>query len=184
MKQFICLIAIFCLAATTTFAQKQKKADVKAADIKAAAAPATSVKASTTKPAAAASAAAVSIKGATMKFETETIDYGTVVQGADPLRKFYFTNTGSEPLIIKKAQGSCGCTIPTYPKEPIMPGQKGVIEVRYDTQRIGSFAKTVTITTNAAEENKVINIKGLVEAQPEGTPTRSSGLIAPQGQSH
>ena len=119
-----------------------------------------------------------------MKFETETIDYGTVVQGADPLRKFYFTNTGSEPLIIKKAQGSCGCTIPTYPKEPIMPGQKGVIEVRYDTQRIGSFAKTVTITTNAAEENKVINIKGLVEAQPEGTPTRSSGLIAPQGQSH
>ena len=122
-------------------------------------------------------------KGATMRFDQTTIDYGMIVQGAEPLRKFHFTNTGSEPLIIKSAKGSCGCTVPTYPKEPIMPGQKGVIEVRYDTQRIGDFVKTVSLTSNATEENTTLTIKGKVETQPEGTPTKTGGMLSPQGSS-
>lgn len=122
-------------------------------------------------------------KGSNIKFDQTTIDYGTIVQGGEPLRKFHFTNTGSEPLVIKSAKGSCGCTVPTYPKEPIMPGQKGVIEVRYDTQRLGDFMKTVTLTSNAIEETSNLTIKGKVEAQPEGTPTRSGGMLSPQGTS-
>ncbi|TNE68072.1 MAG: DUF1573 domain-containing protein, partial [Bacteroidetes bacterium] len=95
-------------------------------------------------------AAAQTTDGPVMTFETTTIDYGTIDKGSEPLRKFSFTNTGNEPLIIKTAKGSCGCTVPTYPKEPIMPGETNVIEVRYDTKRVGAFTKTVTLTTNEA----------------------------------
>ncbi len=120
-------------------------------------------------------------KAAVMKFETEIIDYGTILQGSERVRKFHFVNTGKEPLVIQRAQGSCGCTIPTFPKEPVMPGQKGVVEVNYDTNRLGAFTKTVTIYSNASEETKVLTIKGNVEAQPEGIPAKNGGLLAPAG---
>ena len=126
--------------------------------------PAPAPTAAPVKAAPATAAAATSLSKAGMKFETDLVDYGTIKKGADPLRKFTFKNTGSEPLIIKNAQGSCGCTVPTYPKEPIMPGQSAAIEVRYDTQRIGAFTKTVTLTTNSSDaETKVLTIKGVVE---------------------
>ncbi|MCB9075746.1 MAG: DUF1573 domain-containing protein [Chitinophagales bacterium] len=97
-------------------------------------------------------------------FKTESIDYGTIKQDASGLRVFEFTNTGKSPLIITSATGSCGCTVPTYPKEPIMPGQKAEIEVRYDTHRIGAFSKTVTVNTNASTPTKTLRISGTVEA--------------------
>lgn len=104
---------------------------------------------------------------AQMKFESTTIDYGTIEQGSEPLRKFTFENTGKEPLIISNAQGSCGCTVPSWPKEPIAPGQKSTIDVRYDTNRVGPFTKTVTLTTNIADQpNTVLTIKGEVKAKP------------------
>ena len=105
--------------------------------------------------------------GPEMKFETEVMDYGTIVQGADPYRFFKFENTGTEALVIKHAKGSCGCTVPTYPKEPILPGETGEIKVRYDTNRIGAFTKKVTLTTNVGSENIVLTIKGKVEKKPE-----------------
>lgn len=116
--------------------------------------------------------------GPVMTFETTTIDYGNIDKGAEPLRKFKFTNTGNEPLIIKTAKGSCGCTVPTYPKEPIMPGESNVIEVRYDTQRVGAFTKTVTVTTNEATETRMLTIKGEVKAPPtqESVPASNGGL--------
>lgn len=116
--------------------------------------------------------------GAVMTFKVTTVDYGTIDKGADPLRKFEFTNTGTEPLIIKNAKGSCGCTVPTYPKEPIMPGETNVIEVRYDTQRVGPFTKTVTLTTNEAVETRTLTIKGEVKAAPEqpSVPASTGGL--------
>ncbi len=116
--------------------------------------------------------------GPVMTFETTTIDYGIINKGADPLRKFKFTNTGNEPLIIKSAKGSCGCTVPTYPKEPIMPGETGYIEVRYDTQRPGAFTKTVTITTNEAVETRMLTIKGEVKdtGTQETVPAGTGGL--------
>jgi hypothetical protein len=107
------------------------------------------------------------VEGAGMVFESETIDYGSVAINSDGNRKFEFTNNGNKPLIITNAAGSCGCTVPTFPKEPILPGAKAVIGVKYDTSasRVGPFAKTVTITSNAAgSPSKVLTIKGTVLA--------------------
>ena len=110
------------------------------------------------------------VEGAGIVFESETIDYGTIPHNADGKRDFVFVNNGNKPLIIANAQGSCGCTVPTYPKEPIAPGGKGVISVKYDTDRVGAFSKTVTLTTNSTEATKVLTIKGNVLANPVGTP--------------
>ena len=98
--------------------------------------------------------------GPVMEFKSTVVDYGEIEQNSDPLRVFTFTNKGTSPLVISAAKGSCGCTVPSYPKEPIMPGQEAEIEVRYDTKRIGAFTKTVTLTTNAVNAG---------ENQPEGT---------------
>ena len=116
--------------------------------------------------------------GAVMTFDVTTIDYGTIEKGGDPIRKFKFTNTGNEPLIIKTAKGSCGCTVPTYPKEPIMPGESNVIEVRYDTQRVGPFTKTVTLTTNETSDTHTLTIKGDVKAPAvqESVPAGNGGI--------
>lgn len=97
-------------------------------------------------------------------FESETIDYGTIDKGADGNRVFVFTNTGKEPLIITNAKGSCGCTVPTKPNDPIAPGETGEIKVKYDTKRVGPFTKTVTISSNAKTATKVLRIKGVVQA--------------------
>lgn len=108
------------------------------------------------------------VAGPGIIFESETIDYGTVEYKSDGKREFVFTNNGTEPLIIKNAQGSCGCTVPTWPKEPIAPGAKGVIGVKYDTARGGqAFTKTVTLTTNAANPSTTLTIKGNVLANPD-----------------
>lgn len=104
------------------------------------------------------------VEGAGIIFESETIDYGTINKNANGVRDFVFTNNGNKPLLITNAQGSCGCTVPTYPKEPIAPGAQGKISVKYDTNRVGAFSKTVTLTTNAADPKKVLTIKGTVLA--------------------
>lgn len=110
--------------------------------------------------------AAPKVDGAGMVFASETIDYGTVAANSDGKREFVLTNNGNKPLIITNAVGSCGCTVPTFPKEPIAPGAKAVIGVKYDTSRAGQpFNKTVTITSNAAgTPSKVLTIKGNVLA--------------------
>ena len=100
--------------------------------------------------------------GPAFKFETETIDYGKIAKDSNGVREFVFTNVGTAPLIIDKVKGSCGCTVPTKPDGPIMPGEKGVIKVKYATNRVGGFSKTVTITSNATEPRKVVRIKGIV----------------------
>jgi hypothetical protein len=113
------------------------------------------------------------------KFESEVVDYGTIEHNADGNRVFKFTNTGKEPLIISNAVGSCGCTTPDWPKEPIKPGASGVIKVHYATDRVGQFEKTVTITSNADTPSKVIKIKGVVK--PDPTPD-SGATPAPPAQ--
>ncbi|CAM3893723.1 DUF1573 domain-containing protein [Flavobacterium sinopsychrotolerans] len=141
MKKIIALAMLVVLGVTTSNAQETSK----------------KVKATSAKLA--------KVNGAGMVFVTETIDYGTVAHNSDGKREFIFTNNGNKPLIITNAQGSCGCTVPTYPKEPIAPGAKGVIGVKYDTSRGGQpFTKTVTLTTNATVPNKTLTIKGNVLA--------------------
>lgn len=91
------------------------------------------------------------------------IDYGQIKKGSDGTRFFTLTNNSKDtPLIIKNAVGSCGCTVPTYPKAPIAPGKEAKIKVKYDTQRLGAFKKSVTLYTNAEEGQKVLYIKGEV----------------------
>lgn len=121
--------------------------------------------------------AAEAVSGPAMAFEATTIDYGKIEQNSDPYRSFVFKNTGTEPVVIKHAKGSCGCTVPTYPKEPILPGETGEIKVRYDTKRLGAFKKTVTLTTNAPEERVTLIIQGEVlkqAPQPAGLPAKES----------
>jgi hypothetical protein len=100
-------------------------------------------------------------EGPQISFQKTTIDYGKIKKDSDPLRKFHFQNTGDKALIITSAQGSCGCTVPDYPKEPIVPGASAAIDVRYDTKRVGVFTKTVTVSTNDGKQT-VLTIKGEV----------------------
>lgn len=103
------------------------------------------------------------------EFESEVLDYGKIKQNSDGNRVFTFKNTGNTPIIISNLKGSCGCTIATKPSEPIMPGKTGEIGVKYATNRVGGFSKTITITSNASESKKVIRIKGIV-LKNEQTP--------------
>jgi hypothetical protein len=105
---------------------------------------------------------------ASISFEKDVHDFGNMKQHGDASTDFKFTNTGTEPLIISNAKGSCGCTVPTWPREPIAPGESGVIKVKYDSKRIGPINKSVTITSNASNEStKVIRIKGNIEEAPK-----------------
>jgi outer membrane lipoprotein-sorting protein len=126
---------------------------------------ATSCAQETTKKVKATTAKMAKVDGAGMAFVSETIDYGTIAHNADGQREFVFTNNGTKPLIITNTQGSCGCTVPTSPKEPIAPGAKGIIGVKYATDRVGAFTKTVTVTSNAdGQATKILTIKGVVLA--------------------
>jgi len=139
MKKLLSLLSLVALIATVSFAQTEVIKDAKVV----------MEDANTDSP--------------KMDFESLELDYGTIDQGSEPLRVFKFTNTGAAPLVITNAKGSCGCTVPSYPKTPIMPGEESAIEVRYDTNRVGPFTKRVTLTTNENGENTVVlTIKGKV----------------------
>lgn len=164
MRKIILLAMLTVLGVASSNAQQAKKAKTtKTTSVDA-------TKAATPK------AIAPKVEGAGMVFETETIDYGTIAHNAEPNREFVFTNNGTKPLIITNTQGSCGCTVPTTPKEPIAPGAKGKIGVRYATDRVGAFTKTVTVTSNAeGQATKVLTIKGTVlpDEAPAAPTTKS-----------
>ena len=93
------------------------------------------------------------------KFAEVSHNFGTIQQDSKNTKIFTFTNTGSEPLIIEDAKGSCGCTVPKFPKEPIKPGATGEIEVVYSPgKQQGSQNKTVTITANTDPVSTTLNI--------------------------
>lgn len=106
-------------------------------------------------------------KIAKMEFRSETIDYGEIKKGSDGVRVFEFTNIGDAPLVIQDVKSSCGCTVPKKPEEPIMPGERGKIEVKYDTKRVGPIRKTVTVYSNADVPVKALKIKGTVLEEDE-----------------
>ena len=101
-------------------------------------------------------------KVAKMEFKTDVIDYGTIEKGANGVRVFEFTNTGDAPLVISNVKSTCGCTVPKKPKGPIMPGESGEIEVKYDTKRVNPIRKTITVFSNADTPTVALKIKGLV----------------------
>lgn len=115
-------------------------------------------------------------------FEEDVFDFGELPEGPKVETEFKFTNTGNAPLIITNAKGSCGCTVPTWPKEPVLPGEEGLIKVVYNTaRRVGPFTKTVTLTTNSEVPTKVIKIRGTVVKEPEEEtmPVKQPFMMAP-----
>jgi len=102
-----------------------------------------------------------------INFESTVHDYGTIEQGGDGSYEFKFTNEGKTPLILSNVRSSCGCTVPSWTKDPVAPGKEGVIKVVYNTSRVGSFTKTVTVTSNAKNDQVVLQIKGNVTAKAQ-----------------
>lgn len=122
-----------------------------------------------------------SVSNADIVFEKETHDFGKLQKGDPGTCTFVFKNTGTEPLILSNVKASCGCTTPSWPKEPIAPGKKGEIKVKYDTNRIGVINKSVTITSNAKTATKVLRILGEVEPEPQIiAPIKEDNMFAPK----
>ena len=112
-----------------------------------------------------------------INFEKTTHDYGTVVKGGDGFCEFKFKNTGIEPLILSNVTSSCGCTVPEWPREPILKGKSNTIKVKYDTNRVGPINKTVTVTSNATNGSIQLRIIGTVVEKTEGAsmPVKTEG---------
>ena len=128
------------------------------------------------KPAAATPARQTSLKPENMAFNTDSHDFGTIAEGPAGEYEFEFKNTGKEPLTIETVQASCGCTTPSYSKEPIAPGKTGKIKASYNTVgRPGAFTKSITVTSNAGV--KVLTIKGTVEKAPTSSVPENNSMI-------
>jgi hypothetical protein len=118
-------------------------------------------------PVAPAAPAVVDANAGKFKFKEETHDFGEVQEGPTAECDFEFKNVGKKPIVISEAHGSCGCTVPKWPQEPILPGKTGKIHVTYNTTgRPGPISKTVTITSNAQTPSMVLRIAGSVKPKP------------------
>lgn len=118
-----------------------------------------------------------------IEFKEDSYDFKELPEGPQATHEFKFTNTGKEPLILSNVRASCGCTTPSWPKEPILPGKDGTIVVTYNTQgRPGPFTKSVTISSNASEPNKVIIIKGdVIKEDPDkSVPKEQPSMLTPR----
>ena len=101
-------------------------------------------------------------------FEKTTHDYGTVNKGGDGSCEFKFKNTGIEPLILSNVTTSCGCTVPEWPREPLLKGKSSSIKVKYDTNRVGQINKYITVLSNAKTGPVQLHIVGNVVEAPAG----------------
>ena len=116
--------------------------------------------------------------GAEITFKETNHDFGTIPFKGNGSYEFEFVNTGNEPLILTQPKSSCGCTVPEWPRKPILPGESDVVKVTYkNTDRPGSFNKYVTVFSNAKVNKEVkLHIKGTVEAQPtDASPLKDEG---------
>ncbi|MFN8711721.1 MAG: DUF1573 domain-containing protein [Bacteroidota bacterium] len=114
-----------------------------------------------------------------MSFDQTEFNFGTIKQGEVVTHEFRFRNTGKEPLIITNAQGSCGCTVPEYSKEPIKPGGTGTVKVTFNSAgKLNVQDKTVTITYDT-DKIIVLHMKGTVESAPAPASTGTTPAPAP-----
>jgi len=108
----------------------------------------------------------------TVKFTSIDHDFGEVKQGVPPTHAFEFTNTGTEPIVIQNVQTSCGCTSPSWTREPIAPGAKGEIKLSYNAAAMGYFHKSATVVTSGTPSPVTLHIKGtVVENKKEAEST-------------
>lgn len=134
----------------------------------------TPVAAASATPAQPQAAPSTSLKSENLDFKTDIHDFGTVQEGGDIDFDFVFKNTGKEPIILNSVTASCGCTAPSWSKDPVLPGKTSTVKAVYHTQgRVGPFNKAITVVSNAG--TKVLTIKGTVEKAPEtSVPTNKS----------
>jgi len=123
------------------------------------------------------------VSGPEITFTKTVHDYGDIFVGSDGTSMFVFTNTGNEPLILSRPRSSCGCTVPTWPRQPILPGESDSIAVTYNTARAGRINKSVIVMSNAAKNSSVaLRITGNVVQKPEATLLeKNEGLVANPG---
>lgn len=125
---------------------------------------------------------AQSENGAEITFKETSHDFGNIPFKGNGSYEFVFVNTGTEPLILTQPKSSCGCTVPEWPKQPILPGESNVIKVTYkNTDRPGAFNKYVTVFSNAAINKEVkLHIKGTVQPEPtDAAPLNNGGIESP-----
>ena len=121
-------------------------------------------------------APATTLKVEDLEFTEVVHDFGTVMEGPDAKCIFTFTNKGKEPIVIQKAQPSCGCTVPSFSSEPVAPGATGKIDVAYHTQgKPNAFSKSITVVSNAG--TKVLTIKGTVEKAPTSSVPENTSMM-------
>ena len=111
-------------------------------------------------------------EGAKIKFDTKVYNYGTIYQKGDGNCQFKFTNTGDQPLSLTAVRSSCGCTVPKWPRKPIMPGDTAKIKVTYDTRRLGPINKQITVRSNAKNGTMILRIKGKVIRPTQEAPKK------------
>lgn len=122
------------------------------------------------------SAPATTLKAEDLAFTDNVHDFGTVMEGPDATCVFTFKNNGTEPIIIQKAQPSCGCTVPSFSSEPVPPGATGKIDVAYHTKgKPNAFSKSITVVSNAG--TKVLTIKGTVEKAPTSSVPENTSMM-------
>ncbi|PRX48890.1 DUF1573 domain-containing protein [Salegentibacter salegens] len=100
-----------------------------------------------------------------MEFEESEHDFGNIPKGENVEHTFSFTNTGQAPLVITNAKSTCGCTVPTWTKEPIQPGETGEMLVKFNGSGKGQVTKTVTLTANTEAGTERLRIKAFVETE-------------------
>lgn len=105
-----------------------------------------------------------------LTFKEESFNFGDIEKGKPVTHEFSFKNTSKQTVLITNVKASCGCTTPTWTKTPIKPGETGNVTATYNAANPGAFTKTITVTTNDTEQNKVLSIKGKVNAPEVATP--------------
>ena len=150
MKKILYSFALVAVAGLSAHAQRNTTTNVQQE----------SQQATTTNP----EQAAPTVQGPLIEFEKVVHDYGQIQQGANGESEFKFKNAGTEPLVLTNVQASCGCTVPTWPREPVMPGQESSIKVRYDTNRLGHIGKAITVYSNSigGQERVTLRVAGNV----------------------
>jgi hypothetical protein len=117
---------------------------------------------------------------AEIQFEEESHEFGNIKEGTMATFEFKFKNTGKEPLVLSNVQASCGCTTPSWTREPIAPGKSGVVTATYNSNgRPGSFSKSITVTSNAKSGQKVLTIRGFVEQNAPQPTQPQSPIVNP-----
>ncbi len=109
-----------------------------------------------------------------MKFKEESHNFGKIEQGKPVTHTFVFRNTGTDPVVISKVEVSCGCTTPDFSREPVLPGQTGVISATYDAAGLNAFVKPLTVLSNAESPSITLYLKGEVVRRAVADSARSS----------